>query len=225
MASCSTLTYDIDANGVVEQADIEMFTYYLLNLQALNKSAFCPQLLQWLDPNLDGRANTKDWIYFWQANANNKLLVTRWQSQCSYGVLSLLVDVKRFASETAPSDTVVYFEPHFASATSLAMLVGTDATASDCTTCTVGQQYALEGNVSSSQTSGVWTSTFEVIAQVSTASSLQLSIYVKTQARSGDTLLVDSIDRLSSFGGTLIDDSLGYSATAPYSGQSATLAL
>ena len=105
------------------------------------------------------------------------------------------------------------------------MLVGTDATASDCTTCTVGQQYALEGSVSSSQTSGVWTSTFEVIAQVSTASSLQLSIYVKTQARSGDTLLVDSIDRLSSFGGTLIDDSLGYSATAPYRGQSATLAL
>ena len=87
VASCSTLTYDIDANGVVEQADIEMFTYYLLNRQALNKSAFCPQLLQWLDPNLDGRANTKDWIYFWQANANNKLLVTRWQSQCSDGVL------------------------------------------------------------------------------------------------------------------------------------------
>ena len=51
---------DIDANGVVEQTDIEMFTYYLLNRQALDYSAFCLSLRQWLDPTLDGRANTKD---------------------------------------------------------------------------------------------------------------------------------------------------------------------
>ena len=48
---------------------------------------------------------------------------------------------------------------------------------------------------------------------------------MKTQARSGDTLVVDSIARLSSFGGTQIDDSLGYGVTAPYVGHSATLSL
>eukprot|EP00966_Prymnesium_polylepis_P299253 6914856-Prymnesium_polylepis.1 len=43
-AACSTLAYDVDANGLVEQTDIEMFTYYLLNRQALNESAFCPRM-------------------------------------------------------------------------------------------------------------------------------------------------------------------------------------
>eukprot|EP00966_Prymnesium_polylepis_P323955 7380078-Prymnesium_polylepis.1 len=216
--ACSTLAFDVDANGAVEQTDIEMFTYYLLNRQALNESAFCPRLRQWLDPTLDGRSNTKDWLYFWQANANNKLLVTRWESSCSYGTLTLVAEVKRFDSRTAPADTEVYFEPHFASATSLTMVTGVDATASSCASCVSGQQYALLGSVTSSQASGEWTSTYEVRALVDVASSFQLSVYIKTQARSGDTLFVDSIARLSSFGGTLIDDSLGYGVTSPYAG-------
>ena len=52
---CSPLAYDVDANGVVEQADIETFTYFFLNRHSLDYSAFCAQLQQWLDPTLDGR--------------------------------------------------------------------------------------------------------------------------------------------------------------------------
>ena len=224
-AACSTLAFDVDANGVVEQADIEMFTYYLLNRQALDEKAFCARLQQWLYPTLDGRSNTKDWIYFWQANANNKLLVTNWQSECSSSTLSLVAEVKRFDSSTVPSDTEVYFEPHFVTATGLALLVGSDTTSSDCQACVSGQQYALQGSVSSSETAGVWTSTYRVRASVDVASVFQLGVYIKTQARSGDSLLVDSIARLSSFGGTLIDDSWGYGVTSPYAGQSAVLPL
>ena len=225
-AACSLLAYDVDENGAVEQADIEMFTYYLLNRQALDESAFCPQLRQWLDPTLDGRVNSKDWIYFWEANANNKLLVTRWASQCANGVLSLSADAKRFASEAAPADVVVYFEPHFARATSVTMLVGEDQTAVACQACVSGQQYALQSSALTAESAGVYTSTFEATARVGSEGSVRVGVYVKTQAAESDgTLIVDSLSRLTSFGGTQIDDSLGYGVTAPYGGQSAVLPL
>ncbi|KAL1524168.1 hypothetical protein AB1Y20_019077 [Prymnesium parvum] len=166
VAACSTLAYDIDANGMVEQTDIEMFTYYLLNRQALDESSFCPQLQQWLDPTLDGRANTKDWIYFWQANANNKLLVTKWQAQCSSGLMTLSAEVKRFTSSTPPSNTELYFEAEFDSPTDLTITQGTDATASDCQACTSGVQYVLQSVPESSLASGVWTTSYKLTAEV-----------------------------------------------------------
>ena len=45
-AACSSIAYDIDGSGVVDQDDIGMFTYFLLNKQALNYAAFCPYLQQ-----------------------------------------------------------------------------------------------------------------------------------------------------------------------------------
>eukprot|EP00966_Prymnesium_polylepis_P072439 1682076-Prymnesium_polylepis.1 len=71
------------------------------------------------------------------------------------------------------------------------MITGVDATASVCLGCALGLQYALQGNASSSMTAGVWTSTFQASAQVDQASSFLLSLYIKTQARSGRTLIVD----------------------------------
>eukprot|EP00966_Prymnesium_polylepis_P208200 4822605-Prymnesium_polylepis.1 len=64
----------------------------------------------------------------------------------------MVAEVKRFASGTAPSDTTVYFEPHFTSATSATMITGVDATADVCLSCAAGLQYALQGNASSSET-------------------------------------------------------------------------
>ncbi|KAL3920992.1 MAG: hypothetical protein SGPRY_005055, partial [Prymnesium sp.] len=229
-SACSRLAYDIDDNGAVEQVDIEMFTYYLLNRHALDESVICPYLRQWLDPTLDGRSNAKDWIYFWQANANNKLLVTQWSSMCVNQNMNVIAEVKRFASETPPGDTEIYFEVHFERPTSLIMLSGSDATASECAACKANQQFVLRGTSTDSQSSNVWTSAFEVAARFDTGldagNSYAVSVYVKTHARSGDgNLLVDTIARLSSFGGTLIDDSLGYSPTSPYTGQGAVLAL
>ncbi|KAL1530407.1 hypothetical protein AB1Y20_001312 [Prymnesium parvum] len=184
-SACSSIAFDIDANGVVQEADIEMFTYFLLNRQILDESVFCPELRQWLDPTLDGLTNVKDWLYLRHASAGKKLLMTSWKTQCTDNFMHLVVEAKNFNDGDPKSEVDLFFDIHFASNTSLSMVIGNDTTAESCHECIRTRDYVISSAVTHFSSSGTWTKTFEAAAQVQTTNSFEIALYLKLMKTMG----------------------------------------